>query len=69
MTNGIGRFIREARRQKGLSQAELAKRIGLTQSGISMIERGLIVPRLPTLLRIFRELELSVDLLKEDPNA
>ena len=36
----IGRVIREARTRKGLSQPELARRVGVTQPDISDIERG-----------------------------
>ena len=32
--------IRQARRQAGLTQAQLAGRLGVAQSGISRIERG-----------------------------
>lgn len=32
--------IKDARRQAGISQVELGKRVGLDQSGISRIENG-----------------------------
>jgi transcriptional regulator with XRE-family HTH domain len=34
------RLLRERRRESGMSQVELAKRLGLTQSQVSKFERG-----------------------------
>jgi len=39
-----GRIVREARRRAGLSQAQLAERVGTTQSAIARIERGTTEP-------------------------
>jgi transcriptional regulator with XRE-family HTH domain len=36
----FGRRLREARRQAGLSQVELAARLGMTQGYVSRVERG-----------------------------
>lgn len=36
----IGKFIRDLRKQKGLTQAELAEKMGTTQSAVARIERG-----------------------------
>jgi transcriptional regulator with XRE-family HTH domain len=58
-----GQLIRQARKRKGLSQAELAFRAGTRQSAISRLERGDISPSVETLeslLRVMGErLELS----------
>ncbi|MDA8356345.1 MAG: helix-turn-helix domain-containing protein [Actinomycetota bacterium] len=47
-----GMLLRTARRRVGLSQAELARRAGLTQSVISAYESGARQPSLPTLARL-----------------
>jgi transcriptional regulator with XRE-family HTH domain len=39
-----GHLIREARRRAGLTQAQLAERLGTTQSAIARIERGRTEP-------------------------
>ena len=39
-----GTIVREARRRAGLSQAQLAARVGTTQSAIARIERGTTEP-------------------------
>lgn len=44
--------IRALREKKGLSQRELAERVGTTQSAIARLEAGNISPTLPTLDKI-----------------
>jgi len=58
---GLGKLIREARLRNGLTQTDLAKRVGLTQTAISEIERGLYAPNSLLLGRIARELGLSME--------
>jgi len=59
---GAGALIRECRRHAGLSQAELAARLGTTQSAISRWERGHESPRVDTLGRILQACGFEVDL-------
>jgi predicted nucleotidyltransferase/DNA-binding XRE family transcriptional regulator len=47
-----GRLLREARRRAGLSQVELGRRAGVTQSVISAYESGRREPSVPVLLRL-----------------
>jgi len=51
-------IVREARRDIGLTQSELAVRAGTSQSAISAIERGARVPSTELLARILRAAEL-----------
>src|SRR5437879_11697785 len=51
------RELKEARRKRGWSQAELGRRAGLPQMHISGIESGKIVPRYDTLLELVRILD------------
>ncbi|HEV3036875.1 MAG TPA: helix-turn-helix transcriptional regulator [Candidatus Angelobacter sp.] len=51
------RTLREAREERSWSQRDLASRVGLTQTHISGIESGKIVPRYDTLLELVRILD------------
>jgi transcriptional regulator with XRE-family HTH domain len=53
--------LRAARKDRGWSQAELGRRVGLPQMHISGIENGKIAPRYSTLLDLVRV--LAFDLL------
>lgn len=63
----IGALIHEARLEKGLTQEELAMKVGTTKSYISKIENNVKEVRLSTLQRIIQlglegQLELSIKL-------
>ncbi|WP_050764272.1 helix-turn-helix domain-containing protein [Thermus aquaticus] len=60
----IGQVIREARLAKGLSQAKLAKMVGITQPSLSEIERGICAPSAPVMLRLFKALDISEKLIE-----
>jgi len=57
----IGTRLREERDRIGISQRELARRIGLSASMISQIESGQSKPSVSTLYAIVTELGVSVD--------
>jgi transcriptional regulator with XRE-family HTH domain len=59
--DGIGDRLREERVTAGLSQRELARRLGLSASMISQIESGLSKPSVGTLYAIVTELDVSLD--------
>jgi predicted transcriptional regulator len=48
--------LRALRKRAGLTQAELAKRAGVSQSLIARIEAGTVNPRLSTLIKIYSAL-------------
>lgn len=55
----MGAQLREARRQRGLDQAALARRAGTTQTYVSRIERGDVSPSLRTLARLLHAMGLE----------
>lgn len=59
--DGIGDRLREERVRSGMSQRELARRLGLSASMISQIESGMSKPSVGTLYAIVTELDLSLD--------
>ncbi len=60
----LGRRVRDLRVEQALSQAELARRAGMTQPAVARFEAGGTVPTLPVLERLARSLgaELIVQL-------
>jgi transcriptional regulator with XRE-family HTH domain len=56
-----GLLIREARNYAGLSQRELAARLGTKQSVVSRWERGVDTPRVDTLARILQACGFEAD--------
>lgn len=65
----IGAIIRRARRNAGLTQAELGKRIGLRQATISKLEAGEPATRLSTLLDALTALGLEIIIDKRGRRA
>jgi transcriptional regulator with XRE-family HTH domain len=58
--------VREARLGAGLPQAELAKRVGTTQSAISRWEQGHDEPRLSRLADVLRACGVNATLVFDD---
>lgn len=56
----IGAILRRARRNAGLTQAELGARVGLRQATISKLERGEPGTRLSTLMDVLSALGLEI---------
>jgi transcriptional regulator with XRE-family HTH domain len=59
--DGIGSRLREERVKAGISQRELARRLGLSASLISQLESGQSRPSVGTLYSIVTELGVSLD--------
>ncbi len=64
--NTFGKRVRALRRQRGLSQEELAELAGLHRTYIGGIERGERNPTLTSMQRIARALKVSVRTLLEE---
>lgn len=62
----IARKIRELRKEKDWSQAELGEKIGVTQRHISSWENGANVPSADALIRLSEVLRVSIDYLLLD---
>ncbi len=53
--------LRKTRLERNLSQAELAKRVGVSRQTVNMIENGDYNPTIALCLRICRELGTTLD--------
>lgn len=61
----IGEFIQEKRKEKNLTQSELARKLGVTDKAVSKWERGLGCPDVSILEVLSKELDISIlELLK-----
>lgn len=54
MSDNIGALLAGAREHAGLTQGELARRAGTSQSAIARLERGQVSPSLGTIRRLAR---------------
>ncbi len=64
----VGRKIRQLRRQRKLTQVELAEKIGIHQSDLSRMEQGEYKVGLDTLLKILATFDLSIGDFFEEGN-
>ena len=62
----IGRRIKAAREKKGMTQEQLAEQVDLSPMHVSVIERGVKLPKLETLINIANVLDVSADVLLQD---
>jgi transcriptional regulator with XRE-family HTH domain len=56
-------LVREARRRAGLSQAELARRTGTTQSAVARLEAGRGAPSLERITELVRACGFDVEVM------
>ena len=68
LRESIGRETQGAREAQGLSQAEVAARIGKAQPYYGRLERGKALPSLETLSDLMRALGVSADALLDTEN-
>lgn len=55
-----GELLRAARIERGLGQAELARRAATTQTYVSRVERGVVAPSMKTLQRLLHAMGLQL---------
>lgn len=60
-TRQVGERLRAERGTAGIGLREMARRIGITGSALSQIERGRVRPSIPTLIALCGELGLPLD--------
>jgi len=66
-TGGVGARLRTARRSAGLTQRQLAEKLGVESITVSRWERGVTTPSLPRLRRIAELTETTVsDLVRSE---
>jgi len=64
---GMGNdLIREGRKRRGLTQAQLAELAGTTQSAIARLESGRTAPSFDDVIRYLRLMDLDLDLMLVD---
>lgn len=62
----FGNRVRAAREHLGITQEDLAARVGMSPSHMSIVERGVKVPRMDTVVKLANELDVSADFLLQD---
>ncbi len=62
----IGKRIRKFRQRQGLTQHDLAERIGVTEKQISKIETGIHYPKFENFVKILDSLDISLKEFSED---
>lgn len=62
----VGQAIRHYRKQAGLTQAELADRVGITRSYLSRLEKGQETEQLRRVIVLLRRLGVRATLRHED---
>lgn len=64
----VGEKIVKIRKEKGLSQIELAKKCNILYQTLGKYERGLLNPKLETIKKIAKALEIPYTQLIDDEN-
>jgi transcriptional regulator with XRE-family HTH domain len=63
MAESLGMRIKLARTRRGLNQAELARKIGISKNSMNLIERDMSKPAFFWVQKIAEELKVSLDYL------
>jgi len=59
--------LKEARAQRGWTQADLAQRVGVTRKTINTVENGVFTPSTTLAMKLARALETTVEALFQLP--
>lgn len=62
----LGPRLRRCRRERGMTMVVLAASAQCSQSFLSKVESGILLPSLPMLQRLSRALEISMSALLDD---
>lgn len=57
----VGLLIKSHRKQAGLTQFELAEKIGIDEKQVGKIERGIHYPSVPTFLKLIKLFEININ--------
>jgi transcriptional regulator with XRE-family HTH domain len=63
MKESLGMRIKLARTRRGLNQAELARKIGISKNSMNLIERDMSQPAFVWVQKIAEEINVSLDYL------
>ena len=66
---GLGRKLRDLRKDRALTQADLANRIGIQQSDLCRMENGQYRISLETLVKLLAELDVPISEFLGEPAA
>ena len=65
----VGLAIRKARLEQGLTQAELAKDLGVSRQWLIEIERGVGNPAYENLFLVAEKMGFKIEINPQDPDA
>ncbi|MBD5081058.1 MAG: helix-turn-helix transcriptional regulator [Ruminococcaceae bacterium] len=65
----FGEILRSLRKQSGLTQSELGRRVGLSKAVVSKYENGMGYPTFGTLIRIAKFFSVTTDYLLGTANG
>lgn len=65
----IGGNIRALRKEKGMTQAQLAKALGISVATLSSYETGKTAPSMDLIFQIARHFKTSIDKLLKQPES
>jgi transcriptional regulator with XRE-family HTH domain len=68
-TTPLGAAIRRVRRERGLSQPQLAEKLGVSVAAVSQFELGVTVPGVYTFAELAAALGVTYGVLFDEPSA